>query len=285
MLSTARARRSALYMPASNVRAMEKAKALSCDVVILDLEDSVAPDAKDVARANVIAAVKAGGYGRQEVVIRINGFDTPWGADDIAAVNGAKVDAVLVPKISSRQDIERYRALLGSDFTIWAMIETCDATLRLLELAEASADFGVGCWVAGTNDLAKEMRCGLTVDRAPLMSALAMMITAARSRSIAVLDGVYNDLNDDCGLHAQCSTGAAFGFDGKTLIHPRQIDICNAAFSPSQQEIAWSRKIVEIFALPENRSNGVLRIDGRMVERLHLAQAKAVLALADLITG
>jgi len=271
-------------MPASNVRAIEKARTLPSDVVILDLEDAVAPDAKEVARANVIEALAQGGFGRQEVVVRVNGLDTPWGEADIEAVAGIGADALLVPKIASRHDVARYRTAIGSDGAIWAMIETCDAILRLVDLAEAAAEFGVNCWVAGTNDLANEMRCALRIDRAPLVPALTQMVVAARSRSIAVLDGVFNDLDEEDGLRQQCVQGAAFGFDGKTLIHPKQIDVCNASFSPSPQEVAWSRRIVDVFDLPENNEKGVLRIDGRMVERLHLAQARAVLALDELIT-
>ena len=223
MPSIARPRRSVLYLPASNARAVEKSRTLACDVVILDLEDAVAPDAKIEARAGAVAAAKAGGYGERELVIRVNGLDTPWGADDLAAVAAAKPDAVLVPKISAPADLEAARAALGPDVRLWAMIETCAAMFALNEIGAASVRTGVDVWVIGSNDLAKEMRCALTVDREPLMTALTMSLMAARAHGLSILDGVYNDIADADGLARQCGQAVAWGFDGKTLIHPSQV--------------------------------------------------------------
>jgi len=280
-----RPRRSALYMPAANARAIEKARDLACDVVILDLEDAVAPDAKAQARSQVVEAVRAGGFGRREVVVRVNGLETPWGREDLGAVAAIRPDAVLVPKVSSPDDLRAYRSALGREVALWAMIETCAAAFQLEALAKASPQSGVTAWVVGGNDLAKEMRCRPDVDRMPLAPFLAQTVMAARMTGLAVLDGVYNDLEDDDGLRRQCQQGVAFGYDGKTLIHPRQVDIANAVFSPFPDEVAWSRKVVDAFALPENAGKGVLRLDGRMVERLHLEQAHQILAISDAIAA
>ena len=285
MTDAFRARRSALYMPASNTRALQKARSLDCDMVIIDLEDAVAPETKDEARGAAIATVAEGGFGRREVIVRVNASDTPWGSADLEALSGCVADGILVPKVGRPQDLAVYRAAVGKDMPLWAMIETCEAILNLRELAAAAEGYGVVGWVAGTNDLAKEMRCALTPERAPLIPALAMMVTAARSCGIAVLDGVFNDIDDAAGLASQSATAASMGFDGKTLIHPGQIDACNAAFTPSEMEVERARVIVEAFARDENRDKGVLRVEGRMVERLHLEQAKATLALIDAITG
>ena len=280
-----RPRRSALYMPATNARAIEKARALPCDVVILDLEDAVAPESKAEARATAVAMAKAGGFGGREVVIRVNGLDTPWGADDLDALSALQgIGAILLPKVSAAADLARYRSL-HVQTPFWAMIETCAAMFELREIARASRACGVQAWVLGTNDLAKEMRCRLDAERSPLVPALASAVMAARCEALAVLDGVYNDIDDDGGLASQCAQGAALGFDGKTLIHPRQLDAANRAFSPTPEEIAWSRRIVDAFALSDNANRGALRIDGRMVERLHLAEAERILAVAEAIAA
>jgi citrate lyase subunit beta/citryl-CoA lyase len=279
MPTAVRPRRSALYMPAANARAIEKARELPCDVVILDLEDAVAPEAKGIAREQAAAAVKAGGFGRREVVIRVNGLDTPWGSDDLAMARGAGADAVLVPKVSATSDLAAYRASLGNAAPLWAMIETCAGIMHLRGLAEAAPHQGVGAWIMGTNDLAKEMRCRLDLERAPLVPALSMAVIAARSQGLAILDGVYNDLENDDGLARQCAQGVAFGFDGKSLIHPRQVAIANTTFSPSPEDVAWSRAIIAAFALPENAGKGALRLEGRMVERLHLVEAERLIAV------
>ncbi|MFC3079337.1 HpcH/HpaI aldolase/citrate lyase family protein [Phenylobacterium terrae] len=284
-MTHARPRRSALYMPAANARAIEKARELACDVVILDLEDAVAPDAKETARAQAVEAVRAGGFGAREVVIRVNGLDTPWGRDDLAAAAAAGPDAVLAPKVSGPEDIAAYRAALGGDAELWIMIETCRALFRLDALGAAAAGAGVTAWVIGTNDLAKEMRCRLDAERTPLLGPLSLAVAAARAHGIVVLDGVFNGLEDDAGLERQCDQGAAFGFDGKTLIHPRQIEAANRAFTPAGDEVAWARTIVQAFDSPENAAKGVLRVEGRMVERLHLDEARRLIAVADAIAA
>lgn len=282
-MNLARPRRSALYMPAANARAIEKARELPCDVVILDLEDAVAPDAKDLAREQAAAAVKAGGFGRREVVVRINGLDTPWGHSDLALALDARPDALLVPKVSSAHDVTAYGAAEAAGVPLWAMIETCASLFALDEIAAAGA--GLSTLVVGTNDLAKEMGCRLTTARAPLAGPLSLIVAAARAHGLAVLDGVFNGIEDDAGLAAQCEQGVEFGFDGKTLIHPRQIEAANAAFSPSNEELVWSKAIVAAFALPENAAKGVIRVEGRMVERLHLAQAERLIAVSDAIAA
>lgn len=285
MNATARPRRSALYLPASNARAIDKARSLPCDVVILDLEDAVAPDAKAEARSSAVEAVKAGGFGGREVVIRANGLDTPWGAEDLAAVAKARPDAVLVPKISAPEDLAAVRTRLGEGLPVWAMIETCAAIFRLDVLGAESTNVGVEAWVIGSNDLAKEMRCNLTVGREPLLTALSLSLMAARAHRLAILDGVYNEIADAEGLAQQCAQAAAFGFDGKTLIHPSQVEAANAAFTPAPDAVAWARTVVGAFGQPENAGKGVLKVEGRMVERLHFAEAKRLLSVADAIAA
>ncbi len=277
---TLQRRRSALYMPASNARAIAKARTLACDVVILDLEDAVAPDEKAAARDRVVEAVREGGFGARELVVRVNGLDTPWYADDIAAIHASGVDAVLVPKVSSVADLIAVRASLGDDGPpIWAMIEACAAILALPSLSTAAAETHLTALIAGTNDLAKEMRCRLGADRMPLIPALTATIMAARAAGIVALDGVCNALDDPTRFAAECIQGAMLGFDGKTLIHPSQIDAANAGFGPSEEELAWAGAIVAAFAKQENADKGAIRLDGQMVERLHLAEAEATLAL------
>jgi len=280
-----RPRRSALYLPASNTRAIEKARGLACDVVILDLEDAVGPDEKPQARAQAVAAAQAGGFGGRELVIRVNALDTPWGRDDLAAVAGAGVQGVLVPKVSGPQDLAAYAEALGGGARLWAMIETCAAILRLDALGAASAARGVAVWAIGGNDLAKEMRARLTPGREALQPALALALTAARAHGVAILDGVYNEIADAAGFEAQCREGAALGFDGKTLIHPSQIESANRAFSPDPAEVAWARTVVAAFAAPEMAGKGVMKVDGRMVERLHLAEAQRLIAVAEAISA
>ena len=276
---TTRRRRSALYMPASNARAIAKARTLDCDVVILDLEDAVAPDEKAAARDRVIEAVREGGFGERELVVRVNGLDTPWYADDIAAIRAIGLAAVLVPKVSSVANLLTVRATLGEDGPpIWAMIETCAAILALPALSAAAAETRLTALIAGTNDLAKEMRCRLGADRMPLIPALTATIMAARAAGIVALDGVCNALDDPPRFAGECAQGATLGFDGKTLIHPSQIDAANAGFGPSEEELAWARNVVAAFAKPENADKGAIRLDGQMVERLHLAEAEATLA-------
>jgi citrate lyase subunit beta/citryl-CoA lyase len=281
----ARPRRSALYLPGSNARAIEKARTLPCDVVILDLEDSVAPEAKVAARALACEAVKMGGFGSRELVIRANGLDTPWGADDLAAAADAGPGAALVPKVASPADLAAYRAALGPTVPLWAMIETCQAVFALGALGVASAETGVEAWVIGTNDLVKEMRCRLGAERAPLLPALSLSVMAARPHGLAILDGVYNDIPDLAGLERECVQGADLGFDGKSLIHPTHLEIANRVFSPEAEAVDWARTVVEAFDSPENTDKGVLKVEGRMVERLHLAQARRLLAVAQAIAA
>ncbi|WP_337185251.1 CoA ester lyase [Phenylobacterium sp.] len=281
-MSALRPRRSALYMPAANARAIEKSRSLDCDVVILDLEDAVAPEAKAEARRQAVDAVQAGGFGRREVVIRVNGLDTPWGADDLAAAAAARPDAILAPKVSSPEDVAAYAAASG-DCPLWAMIETCGCLFRLDAIAAAARNTPLTAWVIGTNDLAKEMRCRLDVERRPLQAALSLAVAAARAEGLVILDGVYNALEDDAGLERQCRQGVEFGFDGKTLIHPRQVPVANTVFTPTEDEVRWARTVVDAFAQPENAGKGVLRVEGRMVERLHLEEARRALAIADAV--
>ena len=285
MLTPGRPRRSALYLPASNARAIEKSRTLACDVVILDLEDAIAPAAKTEARMGAVAAAQAGGYGHRELVIRANGLDTPWGPDDLAGAAAARPDAILIPKVSSGQDLAAARAAVGPDIPLWAMIETCQAMFALNETGAASARLSVTVWVIGSNDLAKEMRCALSVERAPLMTALTLSLMAARAHGIAILDGVFNDIADGDGFARQCAQGAQWGFDGKTLIHPGQIDAANIAFTPEPDAVAWARTVVAAFEAPETRDKGVLKVDGRMVERLHLAEAERLISIDDAIAA
>ena len=284
-MAEARPRRSALYLPGSNARAIEKARSLPCDVVILDLEDSVGPDAKAEARALACAAAKAGGFGSRELVIRVNGLDTPWGPEDLAAAGAAGPDAVLVPKPASPGDLAAFRKALGGSTPMWAMIETCAAIFALDALGAASAALGVAGWVIGTNDLVKEMRCRLGAAREPLVPALAMSVMAARAHGVSILDGVYNDIPDMAGLERECRQGAAFGFDGKSLIHPTHLEVANRVFAPEAQAVAWARTVAQAFDLPENAGKGVLKVEGRMVELLHLAEARRVIAVAEAIAA
>lgn len=277
-----RRRRSALYLPASNARAIEKARGLACDVVILDLEDAVAPDAKAMARDQAIAAVRERGFGSRELVVRVNGVDTEWGADDLAALADAKPDAILVPKVDDAAGLARYAAALaGSDTPLWAMIETARSIFRLDEIAATAIDGPLAGFVMGTNDLAKEMGAELDVARAPFLGMLALSVAAARAYGLTILDGVFNDIEDADGLATQLRQAVAFGFDGKTLIHPGQVAACNTAFTPNADAVTRARAVVEAFATPENAAKGAIRLDGRMVERLHLHQARRTLAAAS----
>jgi len=281
-----RPRRSLLYLPGSNVRALEKARTLGCDGVILDLEDSVAPDAKALARDQVIGVLKAGGFGRREVVVRVNGLDTPWGEDDLEALAHAAPDAVLVPKVQDSGDIARYDARLGAypeRVQLWAMIETCRSLFHLESLAGACRTSRLTCLIMGVNDLAKEMGAELEPGRAPFLAALSLSVAAARAHDLSILDGVFNGLEDEAGLEQECRQGRAFGFDGKTLIHPSQIDTCNRVFSPSPDQIAWARAVADAFAQPENAALGAIRVNGKMAERLHLAQAERILAVSEAV--
>jgi citrate lyase subunit beta / citryl-CoA lyase len=285
MEPTVRPRRSALYMPASNPRAVEKARSLPCDVVILDLEDAVAPESKESARTAAVAAVKAGGFGRREVVIRINALGTPWAVEDLAAASEAAPDAVLAPKVSSADDVEAYSSFLNyaPGTQLWAMIETCPAMFHLAAIAKAAERSRLAALVMGVNDLAKEMRARQTPDRAAFLPFLVQTIAAARMAGLVVLDGVHNEIDDLGALETVCRQGADLGFDGKSLIHPTHLDICNRVFSPPPEELAWARAVEAAFAAPENHGRGALRVEGRLAEHLHLDQCKRLIATAEAI--
>ncbi|MGE0532682.1 MAG: CoA ester lyase [Hyphomonadaceae bacterium] len=285
---TAKPRRSCLYMPGANAKALEKAKTLAADVLLLDLEDSVAPEAKPDARAQVAAAVKGGGYGRREVIVRVNALTTPWGRDDIVAAGGARPDGILAPKVESGEqvralDVEMTKAGFAADASLWVMIETPRAILNLAEIAAAASGTRLSVFVMGLNDLAKETRARAGASRAAFFAPMSLAVTAARAGGLTVIDGVYNDIADVSGFEAECRQGLEFGFDGKTLIHPSQIDVCNEVFAPTGEEVARARAVIEAFALPENAGKGVIKVDGRMTELLHLEQAKQVVAVVEAI--
>ncbi len=284
----ARPRRSVLYMPGSNAKALAKARTLSADALIFDLEDSVSPEAKAAARGQVVEAVKAGGFGSREVIIRINGPHTPWGEEDLIAAISAAPDGILLPKVDGPGTIMlAARALRDAHAPektrIWAMMETPMAMLSAGSIAATAADpdARLEVLVMGLNDLAKETRARLTPGRPAFIAWIATCIAAARAHGCDILDGVYNDIADLDGFHAECEQGRDFGFDGKTLIHPSQIDICNEIFAPSPAEVESARAIIGAFALPENAGRGVIQLNGRMVERLHAEMAERTLAIAD----
>lgn len=284
-MQSARPRRSVLYMPGSNARALEKARSLPADALILDLEDAVAPDAKDLARAQVSDAVKARGFGKREIIVRINALSTPWGERDLAAAIDAKPDAILVPKVSVVSDLAMVEAKLGSgtQTAIWAMIETPPAILNIAAIAASGGR--LACFVMGTNDLIKEMRGAHTRDRANLSAALGLSVYAARANNLAAIDGVFNEIQDSDGFVVACHQAKSFGFDGKTLIHPTQIEPCNTIFAPSPEEVVAARELIAAFELPENRGKGAIKHEGRMVELLHADIARRTVALANAIAA
>ncbi|VWX52080.1 CoA ester lyase [Novosphingobium sp. 9U] len=288
MDSNLRPRRSALYLPASNAKAIAKARTLPCDMVILDLEDAVAPEMKDAARGAAVAAVAEGGFGHREIAIRANGLDTPWGAADLAAIAGSHADAVLVPKVDGPEDIQGYQDALGSAppaMQLWAMIETCASVANLPAIAATASSTRLSLWIMGTNDLAKEMRAQLTPCRTPFLPFLSVAVAAARSQGIAILDGVCNEFRDLEAFETEARQGLMFGFDGKSLIHPAQIEPCNAVFSPSETELTWARAVIDAFALPENAGKGAIKVEGRMAELLHLEQAQRLVTVAERIAA
>jgi len=275
-------------MPGANAKALEKAKSLAADVLLLDLEDSVAPEAKEMARDQVAAAVKAGGYGKREVIIRVNALATPWGREDIVAAGEARPDGILAPKVESgAQVVELDDAMTEAGFadeaTLWVMIETPRAILNLAEIAAAAKGTRLSCFVLGLNDLAKETRARTGAARAAFFAPLSLAVIAARAEGLTAIDGVYNDIADAAGFEAECRQGLEFGFDGKTLIHPSQIDVANTVFAPTTEEVERARAVIEAFALPENAGKGVIKVDGRMTELLHLEEAKRVVAVAEAI--
>ena len=285
-----RPRRSVLYMPGTNARALEKAKSLPADALIFDLEDAVAPDAKEEARTRVCEAAREGGYGNREVVIRVNGIASAWGKDDLQIAATAGADAVCVPKVQSGAEVGAIRETLREagappELAIWAMIETPMGVLNVREIAAAAAadQNPLSVFVMGTNDLIKETRAGQTPDRLPMIASLSHCILAARAHGLDILDGVYNNFKDEEGFRRESIQGRDLGMDGKTLIHPGQIAIANETFSPDGEDTAWARKIIAAFALPENRDKGVITLDGKMVELLHREMALRTVAITDAI--
>ena len=285
--ATLRPRRSVLYMPAANERALEKAKTIPADALIFDLEDAVAPDAKEAARANACAAAASGEYGNREVTIRCNGLDTPWGADDLAAAATSGVAAVVIPKVGSAAYVDEVSARLDAagapaTLAIWAMIETPTA---ILDVRTIAAHPRVTVLVMGTNDLAKELRAALVPGRHPLVPHLASALLAAREAGTVALDGVFNDVKDLDAFRAECVQGAEMGFDGKTLIHPTQVEVANDVWAPSEDEVTNARRVIEAFEQATAEGRGVVTVDGRMIENLHVDNARRTLAVADAIAA
>jgi citrate lyase subunit beta/citryl-CoA lyase len=286
MTTTHRPRRSVLYMPGANARALEKSRTLPADALIFDLEDAVAPEMKERARDQVIEAVRTGGYGKREIFIRTNGLNTPWGYDDLVAVAKAGSDAVLLPKVESAEMVRQAESVLESHgapshLAIWCMMETPRAMLHAEAIADASPR--LGGLVMGTSDLAKDLQAQHTAMRLPLITSLGLCMLAARAARVAILDGVYLDLNDEEGFVDSCRQGAELGFDGKTLIHPKQIEAANEVFGPSEEELRLSRRIIDAYAAAEAEGKGVVVVDGKLIEKLHVDHAKRVVALAKAI--
>ena len=274
--------RSVLYMPSSNARALEKAKTLPADAIIFDLEDAVAPDAKDTARDQACAAVQSGEYGKRTLTIRCNGLDTPWGAADLEAAAAARPHAVVIPKVSGPEHLAAVAAAVGPDTRIWAMVETPSAIFSVREIA---AHPQVDVLVMGTNDLAKELRAALVPGRAPLLPHLATALLAAREAGIEILDGVYNDVKDLDGFQVEARQGFEMGFDGKTLVHPTQVEPANTVWAPSPDDVEHARRVIEAFEEAERAGKGVVTVDGRMIENLHVENARRTLATADAIAA
>jgi (3S)-malyl-CoA thioesterase len=274
--------RSVLYIPASKERALDKARSLDVDAIIFDLEDAVTPDAKVEARDTLKAALKEGGYGARAKIIRLNGLDSAWGREDAEAMKDAEADAFLLPKVSSAADVEALAAIIGKDKDIWAMIETPMGVMKAEEIAAHPQMKG---FVAGTNDLAKELNCRFRADRLPMITSLSMMLLAAKAHGIVAIDGVYNQFKDDEGLAAECAQGRDMGFEGKTLIHPAQVAVCNEAFSPSAEEIDLAERQIAAFEETEASGQGVAVVDGKIVENLHVETARKILALAEAVSA
>ncbi len=274
--------RSVLYIPGSKERALEKARGLACDAIIFDLEDAVAPDAKAEARETLAAALAQGGYGQRYKIVRINALTTPWGLQDVQALRDAGADAILLPKVNTGSDVDTLADVLGRDLPIWTMMETPASIFNAREIAAHSQVQGL---VAGTNDLAKDLGVRGRTDRLPLMLSLQTIILAARAARIVAVDGVYNKFKDEDGLKAECEQGRDLGFDGKTLIHPAQVDITNAAFAPTEAEIDLAKRQIAAYEASEAAGEGVAVVDGNIVENLHVVTAKQVLAKADSIAG
>lgn len=275
-------------MPGANTRALEKARDIPADTLILDLEDAVAPEAKVEARGAIAAALKAGGYGKRELVVRMNGLDTEWGHADLEMAVAAGAHAVLAPKVTSARDIERLDAALkkagaGPDFALWVMIEMPLAILNIKEIAAAKIGSHLSTFVMGTNDLAKEYRARMTPDRLAFQTALQLSMAAARAYGVIAVDGVYNDIKNEDGFRDECEQGRDLGFDGKTLIHPSQVDECNRIFAPSPHDVEQAKAVIEAFADPANAGKGVLKVNGKMTELLHLDEARRTVTMDEAI--
>jgi len=288
MAPLSRPRRSVLYMPGSNARALEKARGLAADGLILDLEDAVAPDAKDEARRLVMAALATGGYGRREVLVRVNGLATPWFHADVAAAATSGADAILIPKVESADAVRQVAAIMDAagapaEMAIWCMMETPRGILAAQAIAQASPR--LGGFVIGTSDLAKDLHAAHTPLRLPMLTALSLCVLAARAFGLAVVDGVHLDLDDAEGFEASCRQGLELGFDGKTLIHPKTIEAANRVFAPSEAELVWSRRIIAAHGEAAARGQGVVVVDNKLVENLHVENAKRIVALAEKIAA
>lgn len=279
---SARPYRSALYIPGSKDRALDKARGLPVDAILFDLEDAVTPDAKPAARDTLNAALAAGGYGNRAKIVRINGLDTEWGRDDALALKDADADAFLLPKVGSAADVQALADLIGADKDIWAMMETPAGIMNAMEIAAHPQIKG---FVAGTNDLAKELNCRFRADRLPMQMALQTILMAARAHGVVALDGVYNQYLDEDGLRVECEQGRDLGYDGKTLIHPAQVAVTNECFAPSEAEIELARRQIEAFDEVERTGQGVAVVDGKIVENLHVETAKKILALASAVAA
>ena len=286
MTAAARPRRSVLYMPGSNARALEKGRSLPADGLILDLEDAVAPDAKDSARDQIVSALAEGGYGKREIQIRTNGLNTPWGYADIVAAAKTSADAILLPKVESADTVRQVATIMEAEgahenMRIWCMMETPLAMLSAKEIAGAHPK--LGGFVMGTSDLAKDLNCAHTPDRQPMITSLGLCLLAARAYGLAILDGVHLDLSDEDGFAASCQQGRDMGFDGKTLIHPKTIAAANRAFAPSDDDVAWARKIIAAHEDAASKGQGVVVVEGKLIENLHVVSAQKLVTMADLI--
>jgi len=287
-----RPRRSLLFMPGSNARALEKARNLPADGIILDLEDSVAPEAKAVARDQIAQAIAARGFGKREVLIRVNALDSPWWMDDITMAGKVRPDGILVPKVSSVEDFKAIAHCLvdidaSPSIRVWAMIETARAVLHAEELAAAAraSELPLSGFVFGPNDISRETRIRMLPGRAAMLPLITHCILVARACGLEILDGPYSDFSNVNGFAQECAQARDLGFDGKTLIHPGQIEACNAIFTPPAEEVVQARKIIAAFELPENAARGAIQLDGQMVERLHADMARRTIAIADAIAG
>lgn len=284
-----RPRRSCMYVPGANSRAIENVTSLPTDTVIFDLEDAVSTESKEVARQFVCSAMQKRASNEQEIVIRINGIETPWGDEDLKSALSAQPDAILVPKVKSADDVHKYASLMQNHHAsphirLWLMIEMPEAILNIAEIGNTSQSTRMSAMVMGTNDLAKELFTVLTPDRFAFQTALSMTVMAARANNISVIDGVFNEIGNTDGLRAECKQGQILGFDGKTLIHPSQIEICNEIYSPTESDVENAKAIIDAFALPENSDKGVIKVNGKMTERLHLEKARQLVSTADAIS-